>query len=407
MDDDETENDVWITGIGLVSSLGEGSEEHWQKLTMDAPVEPVVENSAFAPYPVHPLSDLDFSKQIPGRSDMRQMGKWQKLGCYTAGMALDDAGITGNEALLEKTNLIVAAGGGERDMEVDTSLLEVSDNQEEGQKSRNEILMNDLRPTHFLSELSNLLAGNISIVHGVTGSSRTFMGEEMAGFSAVEIAARRIQNQQGELFLVGGAYNAAREDMLLQFDLGQTLWTGPYEPLWARQAKGGGMILGSVSAFLVLESKKHALARGATPYAKLSEIVSGRSKRNGNGATQLAKQQFASLNSTISTGSLAYLSGACGVETAMRQELAFVEDLQDKGYEVALRGYGSILGHSVEAQFPAGLVLAALAASKGGFYAPFDATDTERKRLDNISQIVVTTWGPFHGEGMALVEKVT
>ena len=38
--------------------------------------------------------------------------------------------------------------------------------------------MNDLRPTLFLAQLSNLLAGNISIVHGVTGSSRTFMGEE-------------------------------------------------------------------------------------------------------------------------------------------------------------------------------------------------------------------------------------
>jgi len=27
---------------------------------------------------VHPLVELDFSKQIPGRSDLRQMGKWQK-----------------------------------------------------------------------------------------------------------------------------------------------------------------------------------------------------------------------------------------------------------------------------------------------------------------------------------------
>ena len=50
--------------------------------------------------------------------------------------------------------------------------------------------MNDLRPTLFLAQLSNLLAGNISIVHGVTGSSRTFMGEESAGVDAVRIAAR-------------------------------------------------------------------------------------------------------------------------------------------------------------------------------------------------------------------------
>ncbi len=50
--------------------------------------------------------------------------------------------------------------------------------------SLNERLMNDLRPTLFLAQLSNLLAGNIAIVHGVTGSSRTFMGEEAAGVDA-------------------------------------------------------------------------------------------------------------------------------------------------------------------------------------------------------------------------------
>ena len=56
----------------------------------------------------------------------------------------------------------------------------------------NERLMSDLRPTLFLAQLSNLLAGNISIVHGVTGSSRTFMGEEAAGVDAVRIALARI-----------------------------------------------------------------------------------------------------------------------------------------------------------------------------------------------------------------------
>ncbi len=404
---DAKDNDVWITGLGLTSSLGEGCEEHWQKLASGGRVDPVLENEAFSPYPVHPLVELDFSKQIPGRSDMRQMGKWQKLGTYTAGMALDDAGISGNEALLGKTNMIVAAGGGERDLQVDTALLEVAGKPEDSEGMRNEILMNDLRPTHFLSELSNLLAGNISIVHGVVGSSRTFMGEEMAGFSAVEIAARRIQNQQGELFLVGGAYNAERHDMLLQFDLGQILWTKAYESLWARQPMGGGIVLGSVSAFLVLESKKHALARGAQPYARLSGILSGRSRRIENQAAGMAQQQFDTLSEDFPGGNLAVLSGACGAEAATRQEISFIEGLQEKGYDVALRGYGSVLGHSVEANFPTGLALASLSASKGRFYGPFDNSGLEREASDHAKHIIVTTWGPFHGEGMALVEKAT
>ena len=78
--------------------------------------------------------------------------------------------------------------------------------------------MSDLRPTLFLAQLSNLLAGNISIVHGVTGMSRTFMGEEAAGTDAVRIALSRIQSGQSDICLVGGAFNAERKDMLLLFE---------------------------------------------------------------------------------------------------------------------------------------------------------------------------------------------
>ncbi len=47
-------NDVLITGIGLVSALGEGVDAHWRKLTADRP-EPVTDEERFAPYVVHPL----------------------------------------------------------------------------------------------------------------------------------------------------------------------------------------------------------------------------------------------------------------------------------------------------------------------------------------------------------------
>ena len=69
--------------------------------------------------------------------------------------------------------------------------------------------MSDLRPTLFLAQLSNLLAGNISIVHGVTGSSRTFMGEEAAGVDAVRVAQARIASGQSDIALVGGAQTAS------------------------------------------------------------------------------------------------------------------------------------------------------------------------------------------------------
>ena len=115
------------------------------------------------------------------------------------------AGVKGNAELLARMDMIVAAGGGERDIAVDAAILTGLPKADEPGAFLNERLMSDLRPTLFLAQLSNLLAGNISIVHGVTGSSRTFMGEEAAGVDAVRIALARIAAGQSDIALVGGA----------------------------------------------------------------------------------------------------------------------------------------------------------------------------------------------------------
>ena len=223
-----------ITGIGFVSSQGEGGEAHWSALGSRDGAQPVVDATRFAPYSVHPLVELDFSKQIPRKGDQRQMEPWQRIGVYTAGLALADAGIAGEPELLERTHMIVAAGSGERDTAMDTMLLENSTDADGSKLSPNEVLRTELRPTLFLAQLSNLLAGNISIIHKVTASSRTFMGEEMAGLSAVEVAAKRIASGQGDLFLVGGAYNAEREDLLLILELGRNLYGDDFASVWNR-----------------------------------------------------------------------------------------------------------------------------------------------------------------------------
>ncbi len=154
--------------------------------------KPRVDTTTFAPYLVHRVVPLDFDKQIPKKGDQRQMEPWQRIGTYAAGLALDSAGVKGKAELLSRMDMIVAAGGGERDAQVDLNVAAGVARAEKPEAFVNERLMNDLRPTLFLAQLSNLLAGNISIVHGVTGSSRTFMGEESAGVDAVRIAQARI-----------------------------------------------------------------------------------------------------------------------------------------------------------------------------------------------------------------------
>jgi 3-oxoacyl-[acyl-carrier-protein] synthase II len=188
--------DVLITGIGLVTSLGEGIERHVAAIRDGE--QPKVDTTTYAPYPVHIGSPLELDRQIPKKADQRQMEGWQRLGVYAAGLALDSAGLKDDVAAKAELQLIVAAGGGERDQAVDAQILTGLRDASDKDAYLNEHLMGDLRPTLFLAQLSNLLAGNISIVHGVTGASRTFMGEEQAGVDALRTATARIASGQDD-----------------------------------------------------------------------------------------------------------------------------------------------------------------------------------------------------------------
>src|SRR6201997_4842311 len=263
------EKEVWITGVGLLSSLGEGLDAHWEALGAR---RVNADEKHLAPYVVHPLAPLSFDAQIPKKGDQRQMEAWQRIGTYAAGLALESAGVKGNAEILARMDMIVAAGGGERDLAVDSNILSLEQKGNSAPGFLNERLMSDLRPTLFLAQLSNLLAGNIAIVHGVTGSSRTFMGEEAAGVDAARIALARIAAGQSDIALIGGSQNGERKDLLVLYEFGEFNLKDKFAPVWERGAPGG-FALGSGGAFLVIEAKAHAQARGAKPFARLVNVV--------------------------------------------------------------------------------------------------------------------------------------
>ncbi len=397
--------EVWITGIGLTSSLGEGLDAHWQALAETDPPQPVVDTTSAAPFAFYPMVPLDLDKQIPRRADQRQMEPWQRLGAYTAGLALADAGLVGNAELLGQTHMVIAAGAGERDTAADGEILKGLATAAAPEQFLNERLSSDLRPTLFLAQLPNLLAGNISIVHKVTGSSRTFLGEEISGVSAVEVVWRRIRAGQGDIFLVGGASIAGRKDMILQRAIGGTLWAGQPASVWARPEKGGGTMLGSLGAFLVIESRDHAEARGRQPYARLSSVSSDQSRRRPGEAATNAARQFDELTEGRSDP-VAVLSGATGMGDATREERDLLAALIAAGRVSTVRATANVVGSGIEATFPAQIALGALALSRKGFFKPADETGFEKAEGGVPKRIVATTWGIWRGEGMGLVEAV-
>jgi 3-oxoacyl-[acyl-carrier-protein] synthase II len=394
----EGAREAWITGIGIVSCLGEGPDAHWQKLMA---AHPSADTAMFAPFIVHPLAAINFDAQIPKKGDQRQMEPWQRIGTYAAGLALDSAGVKGKIDILSHMDMIVAAGGGERDYSVDSAILSGMPRAENPAAFLNEQLMGGLRPTLFLAQLSNLLAGNISIVHGVTGSSRTFMGEESAGVDAVRIALSRIASGQSDIALVGGAHNGERPDLFMLYEFGSLNLKERYRPVWER-GELGGFALGSLGAFLVIEGRDYAEARGAKPLARLSAVLSDRSKRTPGSVTAGLAGLWGKVKAKIKAGHAAVLSGATGAEPATSEERAFLETHGD----LAVRATGSYLGHGLEPQFPMNIALAAVALGHGNLFPPCDSTGLERPMNGELSQVLVTGVGHWRGEGLALVERV-
>lgn len=393
----DTSRETWITGIGLLSSLGEGIETHLTRLNSgDVPV------TDFKTYPTflfHPLGPVDFDKQIPKKGDQRQMEPWQRIGVYTAGLALTHAGVAGNQELLKRMDMIVAAAGGERDINVDASVADELRKHNNPDARLNERLQSELRPTLFLAQLSNLLAGNISIVHGVVGSSRTFMGEEGSGVQAIQTAHARIVAGQSDLALVGGAYNAARPDMLGLWEFAKMHYRDEFKPVFAPDRKPG-MATGTGSCFLVLESRKHAEARGARPIAKITYVESARGKRDAGGVSasignliEIAKKHAPKAG--------AIYSMATGAEPATQEEAAI---LQKSGLPV--RAMTSRIGQIFEPMFPFGIAFAALAVANGKLAAAMPRVPMETAGADGVKSIIISTVGHWRGEGVGIVEAI-
>ncbi len=395
----ESQRDVWITGVGLISSLGEGIEAHG---TAFGSQPARVNTSDWAPYLHHPLAPIVFDQQIPRKSDQRQMALCQRIGTYAAGLALQSAGLKHDSAGLARTDMVVTTLGGERDMAVDAAVLKAAVGAPDRASCVSETLMRELRPTFFLGQLPNLLAGNIAIVHGVTGSARVLLGEEQAGVDTLRIAAAQIACGQSDRVLAGAGYNGSRKDTLLYLVAAGHALAGEWRPVFDRTAAGGGIALGSIGAFLLLEAAEAARARGAVPIARLATVVSDAAMpEDGAARGAMLQRLWSQLAPRLRQERLAVISGASGAEPATSIERRFLEQRA-----LPVRATGSHLGHAAQAQFPANVAIAALLVAQRKLCPASGAIELDVADGQAVEQIVVTGVGRNYGEGLALVEAI-
>ena len=256
---------------------GEGVDAHLAAL-WGAP--PRIDAETFAPFPVHPVVRGRIRQADPEKVRPAPDGALAEARLLRGGLALDAAGAKDDAALKSRMHLIVAAGGGERDYAVDGQILT---GLRDARKSRRlPQRAPDGRPAPDPLPGAALQPARRQHLASCTASPARpapSWARKPSGVDAIRIAHERIASGQNDIFLVGGAYNAERPDVLLIYEMGGFLWKKPFRPVFERAAEGGGMILGSGAAFLVLEAREHAQARGAKPLASLAGIASDRARR--------------------------------------------------------------------------------------------------------------------------------
>jgi 3-oxoacyl-(acyl-carrier-protein) synthase len=110
--------------------------------------------------------------------------------------------------------MIVAAGGGGRDLDVDAAIWSARADARSG--ALNERLMNDL-PLPCSSR--RCPSARPQHIDRPSGSSLTFMGEEAVGVDAVRIARPKIASGQSEIALIGAAHNGQRKEMPMLYEM--------------------------------------------------------------------------------------------------------------------------------------------------------------------------------------------
>ena len=221
----------------------------------------------------------------------------------------------GNAELLAHMDMIVAAGGGERDAQVDLSVLAGLAGRRTPRRFVNERLMNDLRPTLFLAQLAEPArrqhldrAWRDRLVAHLHGRGIR------AGVDAVRIAQARIAAGQSDLALVGGAYNAERWEVILHFALGRSLIrddapkrVGARRPAW-RSAPSGRSWCWKKS------SMRRRAAQSRSPAAR--RVASDHVRRTPGAVTGALERMWSTVQARLDPAHAAVISGATGVQPA-------------------------------------------------------------------------------------------
>jgi 3-oxoacyl-[acyl-carrier-protein] synthase II len=281
------ERRVVITGVGVVSSLGNGREAYFEGLLSGQIGIDRIQGFDPVGFPCQigaEISDLQVKQHVPKahRKAIKLMSRDIDLAVVAADLAIRDAGLqTKGTNPEEQPNINpqrsgVNVGAGLISCDLHELGLAVEHALEDGKFSYQKWGaegMESLTPLWLLKYLPNMLGCHISIIHDLQGPSNSITCAESSGLLAIGEAYRIIARGSADLIVAGGAETKLTPMGLMRQCLMGRVTTNyndrpqeAYRP-FDRNADGG--VMGEGAGVIILEEREQALQRGAAIYAEV------------------------------------------------------------------------------------------------------------------------------------------
>jgi 3-oxoacyl-[acyl-carrier-protein] synthase II len=283
-------NRVVITGIGVISALGVGTESFWNSLLSGKSGLQKIRQfdpAGFAcqiagEVPAYKISDF-----VPKsyRKGTKVMARDIELAVIAADVAFKDAGLQSQaysetpDFAGERFGCNIGAGLISAELNELAAAMNMARSTLSGNENHLDLNrwgregMGQLTPLWLLKYLPNMLACHVTIIHGLCGPSNTITCADASSHLAIGEAFRTIQRGKADLAICGGAESKInpmgiiRQSLLHR--LTETSNDHPDQSVRPFDTGASGTVAGEGGGLFILEEFERAKKRGAKIYAEL------------------------------------------------------------------------------------------------------------------------------------------
>ncbi|MDF7666608.1 beta-ketoacyl-ACP synthase II [Orbaceae bacterium ESL0727] len=254
---------VVITGMGMISPVGNTVESTWQALLASQSGVELIEHFDTAPFATRfaaMVKDFNGEDYNISRKDARKMDYFIQYGIAAGIQAMQDADFKITDENATRVGCAIGSGiGGLGLIEENHSALIHG-----GPRK--------ISPFFVPSTIVNMISGHLSIIYGLKGPSITIATACSSGVHNIGHAARIIAYGDADAMLAGGGEKASTPLGIGGFGAARALSTRNDDPKAASRPwdkDRDGFVLGDGAGILFLEEYEHAKKRGAKIYAEI------------------------------------------------------------------------------------------------------------------------------------------